>query len=382
MLSFLAALALAPPIDQPPRLRTILPNGSISLIEPHFESKLITIELVASARGAEDTPKTHGWRHILEHLLVRGRDGRLDSKLEAVGGFLRAETYRDATVIEIQVPPDQLDAGLAAVEEVLHEPKISAEQIAREIPILKNEIALEDDAAILANAGWHAAYGDQGLDPQGETDLMAGAKPEDLVDLYLRLLRSGNVAIGISGPIDLDGGTKKATALLARLPGAPNKDKFRPRIAAERRTIEASAHGGAVAVDVLAYDSPKSAASLAAAFGLATKLDAFVTYTPSVRNAVITIGSGNSEDFLKRVAGLSDADIDDGYEIGVALARSWVQRQLERPAAAIKLRTMLMAEDPNAKPELLLANLQRVGLAEFRVAAQSIKTGYALEGTK
>ncbi len=381
MLSVLAAVfALQPPpIDQPPRLRTILANGSIALVEPHFEAKSICIDLIASSRGAEDTPATHGWRHLLEHLLVKGRDGKMDSRLESEGGFLRAETYRDAMAIQIEVPPDKLELALAAVAELLHEPSITDQAIAKEIPILAAELALSDDANTFANAGWKNCYGAGGLDPQGEMASMATAKAGDLSELYLRHFQSGNLVLVVSGPVDLDGGTKAATDLLSRIPGSPSKSKLLARLSNNSAYANVGARGEAISVPMPAYDSPEAAAALAAALGFCSDREgAFVLYTPSVRPGVVTFGqtSGSGiSDALKKGGGA-----DGYYAVGRILARSWLERQLSTPPEAALLRGMLLAQDANATPERMQDTIERLTLAQFRGGFERLQRGVVLQG--
>jgi len=81
MLSFAAGLALlfSPP-QQPPRLRTLLDNGAVVLVEP-VPSATISVQLFASSKYAPETAASHGYRHLLEHLIARG-DGTLDRRLE------------------------------------------------------------------------------------------------------------------------------------------------------------------------------------------------------------------------------------------------------------------------------------------------------------
>src|SRR5690242_17678119 len=107
MLPFLAALALAQTPDEPPRLRTVLDNDAVILVEPMPKEPTISVQLFASAKYVPETEATHGFRHLLEHLVAHG-DGTIDPKLESQACFMDAETLRDAMQIEFRVGPNQL----------------------------------------------------------------------------------------------------------------------------------------------------------------------------------------------------------------------------------------------------------------------------------
>lgn len=384
MLSLLAALVLAPPpIDQPARLRTILANGSVVLVEPHFEARSITIDLFASSRGAEDAPKTHGWRHLLEHLLVRGRKGDVDARLEAVGGFLRAETLRDATAIELEVPPDQLERGLEMVAEMLHYPEVTTESIKNEIPILREELAIESDSARLANAGWNANYGELGLDPQGDVARIAEATPEAISDLYIRHFRAPNLVLVISGPIDLDGGSKLGTELMSRLPGSPVRLKGEQRIAHPLAKYDAVAPGSAITIPVGPYDSRGTAAILAVSLAFASEHPGcFVTYTPSTQAGLITVGTSTNRD-LPALAITAGADtLEALYDRGRRLAQGWLRRQMVDPRSATFLRGLLLVQNANATPEKLEEAIQRFTFDDYRTGIDAIKQGTVVRGNR
>ncbi len=384
MLSLIAALALAPPpIDQPARLRTILSNGSVVLVEPHFEAKSITIDLFASSRGAEDSPKSHGWRHLLEHLLVRGRKGGVDARLEAVGGFLRAETLRDATAIELELPPDQLALGLEIVAEMLHYPEVTAETIKNEVPILKEEIAIEADSARLANAGWTANYAALGLDPLGDVARIAEATPEALTDLYIRHFRAPNLVLVISGPIDLDGGTKLGTELMARLPGSPVRLKGTPRVAHPQSKFDASAPGSAITIPVGPFDSRVTAATLAVTLVFASEHPGcFVTYTPSTQAGLITVGTATNRD-LPALAITADADTFESlFDRGRRLAQGWLGRQMTDARSSTFLRGLLLVQSANATPEKLEEAVQHFTLEDYRAGIDAIKQGTVVRGNR
>ena len=135
MIASLAACALVlgqVQIDQPQRLRTILPSGGVILVERVPRSANVSLQLFAGTRGIE---ADRGQRHLLEHLVARGSKQDLDSRLEAEGAFLRPQTLRDAMVFEVLLPPGKLKLGLSALRDIVRARVFSKERIAKEIRI-------------------------------------------------------------------------------------------------------------------------------------------------------------------------------------------------------------------------------------------------------
>lgn len=375
MLSFAAGLALlfSPP-QQPPRLRTLLDNGAVVLVEP-VPSATISVQLFASSKYAPETAASHGYRHLLEHLIARG-DGTLDRRLESQGCFLIARTLRDAMQIEVTVGPNQLNVALDALREVLRKPTITQEGIDHELRVMRDELAMQDDAALLASSAWETAYGEGGLDPLGTFDSMYRATPEKLSDVFERQFAGDGLALVVTGPVDLDATTKIASALIA------TRAKGRAATAPPERVGKpgrgfAPAIGEARGAIVPSLNTPKTAAALAAALAIAVQVPScFVTYTPSIRPGIVTLGRTDYGDDL---GSFIEAYKPDASEMarGKALARAWVLRQLETPSGSGFLRGLLLCQDPGSRPEQLLKQIDDLSLAEFQIGASLFSPGRA-----
>lgn len=351
-------------------------NGSILLVEPAMKAKSITVHLFASARGVDES-KGSGLRHLLEHLSVKGADGALDERLESKGCFLRAETMRDAMDIEISLPPGKLEVGLAALKEILGVHDFDATGIKREVGIIKEEIALRDDAGSLAAEGWKLVYGGSGEDPIGDAATLDSATAEEVSKVCKATFASANLALVIEGPVTLNDATDAGKALLAALPAshADLKHERSPLAVAPTRG-EANATGEARCLAVPGIGDSRCAASLCAALALASEVkDAFVTYTPSLDAGLVTVGVTDSVGRLSHlVDGLDAAGIDALYGRGLRLAWSWSLRQIATPEASAYVRGLLLVQDPLAKFEVLQERIAKVTSAEFRTAVIGFRT--------
>ena len=79
-----------------PLNRTILGNEAVVLTESFPKSPTVSVQLFVSASATPDTPETHGWRHLIEHLAAPGRNRDLDRRIESAGGFLSEIPLREA----------------------------------------------------------------------------------------------------------------------------------------------------------------------------------------------------------------------------------------------------------------------------------------------
>src|ERR1044072_234969 len=268
MLSLIASIALfAPAVQDPPRLRTVLENNAIILVEPMPAEPVISVQLFASSRYIPETEATHGSRPLLEHILARG-DGSLDRKLESQACFMKAATLRDAMQIEVTVGPSQLQLGLDTIGALLRRPAFSQERLERELRVMRNEFALVDTPIALASAAWKAACGDSGLEPIGTFHSIYRATPEKPADVYDRQFATEGLVLVIAGPVSHDKATQMGKALLgprvkSRFKVPDQKREGKPG----KETVDAS--GECRGALVPSFKMPQTMASLAAALAIA-----------------------------------------------------------------------------------------------------------------
>ena len=380
ILGFVLSLSLMKAQQQPPRLRTILPNQSAILVEPVSNAHLISLQLWAASRGVEERPETHGLRHLLEHILALGPKRDLDSRLERIGGSIRARTYRDATQIEVDVPPDQLPLGLDAISQMLQPVQVTPDQIAIEAKVINQELGLLSDDALLTGAAWKQAYGDAALDPFGDMDVINNATPADLEAIHKRQFAAQNLVLVISGPIGLDDTTAKARAVLGPLPTLSDyTPRMRPQGAGGQVTAEA--YGEARAAPVPEFGSMKTVSTLAAALAIASRLDdCYVTYTPSTQNGLVIVGRTESKLGLGAyIDGLDEGGMGALYAPAKNLATQWVKRQLRSPIQIASIRGMLMSQDASARPEAMLDAINAMTFNDFKQGCLALRGANAVE---
>jgi len=341
-----------------------LPNDAVVLVERTPKASMITIQLFASSKFVPEATLTHGYRHLLEHLMATASEA--DKELEAAGGLMEAQTYRDCMKYEIIAPSGALDAAVVALRRIVTPHTYGQDQIATEVSTIRQELALQDDADNLANAGWKAAYGEDGLSPGGDLDVMAQATPEDIQSVQAATFCGPAVAVVVAGDVDTAVAAKLTADAIAALPRSPDlPESHRPEGKPGNAQVQAS--GEARCALVGGFDRPSCAARMAAALALASQLDgAFVTYTPTLEPGLVTLGRTDAGSGLAEyIDGLKREDMEPLYQRGIALARRWYQIQMSTPAAEADLRARLLCANDAIRPDAFLNQLNAVSLENF-----------------
>lgn len=360
-------LLAAVPQDESPRRRLILENGAIVLAERLPESKALSVQLFAGVRGVSESRETHGWRHLLEHLVLKGADGKLDDRMESQGVFFTGRTYRDAIQVEFTGPTDTLEAILDAVGEILKPLQATPESVAREAAIMRHELTGIADSAKLSRTAWQAAFGDAGIDPLGDADAIAKATPEGLEQLRQRHFAPHNLVLVVSGPIEPE---KTAALLRKRLEALEGpEDGARPVRSGQPGRLEADDCFGEVR-GALVKSLGDAGAVLCAAYGIAARLDgAYVTYTPTDDAGLVIVGRTDANNTVGEfIDGLEEGEQAAIFPIGKLLAERWLVGQLATPAGAAYLRGYLQVQNAALRPEALLEAIRKTGWPEFKTA--------------
>ncbi|MFZ4508057.1 MAG: hypothetical protein ACOYON_10225 [Fimbriimonas sp.] len=364
----LALLAVPQLPDDPPRLRTILPNGAVILVERMPKAKTISASLWISSRGTEESAETHGLRHMAEHLMA-ARPG-IDAKLESKGSILLAQTLRDGMQFEVRGPSSEpIDLALETLFAVASPMKVDAERIIVEAKTLVQELALAEGPSLFARAAWSASYGAQGLDPLGNSTAFGQATPARLGNLVSRMLVGSNLVVVVAGPVSIDDTIAKIRPWLSAFPkSAPAPFSARKANSAGDAEVEAS--GAAVGRAVDAYNDESTLAIFAGALACASEVsNSFVTYTPSIRPGLVTAGQTDGSELTGKLGAASQASF--AYTFGKPLAKRWVNRFLQSPSGVTYLRGLLLCQSSDATPEAMLSGIDSLNYRTFEPAWRS-----------
>jgi predicted Zn-dependent peptidase len=353
--------------EEPLRLRTLLHNGATLLVENMPRAKVASVQLFASSLKVPDSPENHGLKHLLEHLILKGQNKDLDLKMESQGMFFTGRTLRDAMQIEVTCAPEQIPLAIDFLKEILKPVNIKPQDITNEVRVMKQEQALQSDPDRLGTAEWMIAYSERGIDPFGDLQVMVNATPDSVQKFQSQLFAADNLVLVVDGPLDVEKATKQGKDFLSSCTGKTESvPDPRPAGTPGRFELE-NAFGEARAARVGGFKDEKTAWALAAALALASQVkQVFVTYTPSSDNGLVILGQTNANSGMGLlIDGLQPGDMSALYPLGKALAKRWIERQLEDPSLNAYLRGVLLCQGANYKPEEFLSNIDQMTWQDF-----------------
>ncbi len=350
--SWILAIAIGQ-VEPIPRLRVELPNRTRIFVERVPDTNTVTVELYASNAAAMESKEQHGFRHLVEHLVARGKDRTLDRRLESKGLYLTATTSRDGMAIQVTGPADQVGLALNAVHEVATTFECTPEQIAKEVVILEEELALISPASRIAATAWDTIFGESGLDAYGAPELMKSATPDQLIEVHKRQFLPSGLAIVVIGDIAVDPVMARTKSLFESRGG--DQPEGTPRFGDDTPSrVMAKYPGEGRAVLVEGFPDVNTMAALAGALAFQTEIESLqAIYTPSARSGVITLTSPDAG-ILGAIDEMKPADRSALVARARQLAVMYVRSQIQDRARYAHLRAMLLRDHPGLTPDDLL----------------------------
>ena len=144
--------------------RTRLDNGLTILSEEMHAAPVVALQAWVHVGSADEDESIAGIAHVHEHMLFKGTErrgvGEIARTVEASGGEINAWTSFDQTVYHIVLSTEELSTGLDILADALTASAFDAEELAREIEVVIEEIKRSDDSPTrrLSNALFAAAY--------------------------------------------------------------------------------------------------------------------------------------------------------------------------------------------------------------------------------
>jgi predicted Zn-dependent peptidase len=240
-----------------------LDNGLRVVVAPDRSAPVVGIAVLYDVGIRSEPEGRTGFAHLFEHLMFQG-SANLE-KLEhfryvqSSGGTFNGSTHFDYTDYFEALPSNALERGLFLEADRMRSPRITDENLANQLEVVKNEIRVNvlnrpyggfpwiylPDVLFDTFANSHNGYG-------GFEDL-EGATVEDARDFFRTYYAPANAVLAVAGDLDTDktlelvekhfGGIKKRRA--------PKRPSFaEPRLTAERRATHDDPHAPIPAVAI------------------------------------------------------------------------------------------------------------------------------------
>ena len=232
-----------------------LDNGLRVVISPDRSAPVVGIAVLYDVGFRSEPQGRTGFAHLFEHLMFQG-SVTLEKMahfryVESSGGTFNGSTHFDYTNYFEALPANALERGLFLEADRMSGPRITEENLANQLDVVKNEIRVNVLNAPYGGFPWiylpavlfdtfansHNGYGDF-------ADLES-ATPADASDFFQRYYAPGNAVLAISGDVDVD----DAIPLIEKHFGTIKKRKVpkrpsfaEPPLPAERRDTHHDPH--------------------------------------------------------------------------------------------------------------------------------------------
>ncbi len=188
---------------------TTLDNG-LRLVHLQHPGALAAIYVWFDVGTVDESPEEAGAAHLLEHMLFKGTErrgvGACAAEIEGMGGDLNAYTTWDQTVFHATVLAQHWQQALDVLADMVWHSAIDPEELAREKPVVLEEIrGYDDDPDSVVDDTTQARlfpghpYGRPVL---GTARSVSAIDREALVAFWRRHYTTNRCILGVVGPMD------------------------------------------------------------------------------------------------------------------------------------------------------------------------------------
>ena len=394
-----------------PRVHS-LANGVRVVCDPIAGLETLALTVAVGRGSRHESAEQSGWAHLLEHMVFKGAGERsardIVEVIEAQGGHINAATGHERTSFQVRALKGGLPLGMAVLADLIQRPTLRASDLAKEKPVIAQEIAEAADTPddLVFELAQAQAFADQALGRPilGTRKSVAGANAQRLASYRASLYAPDAIVISAAGAVDEDellalaerefsgpaqaeppaapaaaaftGGQARATraleqahlVLLLPAPGLRDPDYFALRLFAEIL-------GGGM--------SSRLFQEVREHLGLAYAIDAFADCYADA--GVLGVYAGTAAENASETARVAGEQI-------AALAERVQDGELARAKAQLKAATFMAAESTMARAEQAAGQLltferlfsisQSAQMIDAVTAADLVRVGEQLLATR
>ena len=217
--------------------KDVLPSGltCVTIETKHLHSAVCSVFVRVGSR--HESKRTNGVSHLLEHLFFRGSrrfpdSVRMNAAVEAVGGNLNGVTMRDSSSFYTPTHPAGLGVSLAILGDMLTQPRLVHLDTEKRIILeeMLDEVDEKGRDVDVDNLTKMRVFGDHPL------SFKIAGTPEIVKKLSMRDVRrhfathyvTGNVVVGVAGPVRHADVVERTTRAFAKLPRGPRVEELPP----------------------------------------------------------------------------------------------------------------------------------------------------------
>jgi predicted Zn-dependent peptidase len=129
--------------------KQILPNGLTVITESMPAVRSVSMGIWVRAGSRQEGEQDNGITHFLEHMVFKGTKNRTAEEIarsaDAIGGHLDAFTAKECTSFSIKVLDEHVERGFAVLADLVKNPLLIPEHIAKESQVVQEEIKMVED---------------------------------------------------------------------------------------------------------------------------------------------------------------------------------------------------------------------------------------------
>ena len=190
--------------------RTVLPSGLRVLSESVPGARSVTLGVWAGVGSRDETDRSRGAAHFLEHLLFKGTDQRsalqIASEIDAVGGMANAFTAKEFTCFYAKTLGRDLGVAVDVMLDMTTRPTLADDDIDAERTVVIEEIGMhEDDPGDRAGEALEQrilARSPLGRPILGSRESIAGMDSAAIRSFFRRHYRPDRLAVTVAGDVD------------------------------------------------------------------------------------------------------------------------------------------------------------------------------------
>jgi predicted Zn-dependent peptidase len=192
-----------------PRIHT-LSNGVRVVADPMAGLSSFALSVVVRGGARWEDEATHGWSHLLEHMVFKGAGARsaraIVEDIEADGGQINAATGHERTSFQVRALAGSLPTAMEVLADLVRRPTLAEADLTQEKQVIGQEIAEaadQPDDKVFELAQAHAFAGQPlGRAILGVADSIGRATPQTLAAFHRGLYAPERLVVSAAGAID------------------------------------------------------------------------------------------------------------------------------------------------------------------------------------
>ena len=129
--------------------RRVLPNGLTVISEEMDHLRSVSIGIWVKTGSRDENLEWNGISHFIEHMLFKGTHNRsaedIARQVDSIGGNLDAFTAKECICFNVKVLDEHLPTALDILADLVLNPLLTVEDIARERRVIMEEIKMDED---------------------------------------------------------------------------------------------------------------------------------------------------------------------------------------------------------------------------------------------